>query len=290
MNSAKRPNHLKFNFIMLAIFLCSFYHQSSAQEVVDDAIELAELTDIPKTKVLIVGTFHFDQEQKYDELSEENQKELEKITKSLAVFNPTKVVVEKDPSLSERYNRGYHKLLDGKLSLDTMRNEIFQLGFRMAQYMNHDSIYLFDNKPDYIGSLKDFTFEKMLAYADEYDSAFNKVHFDKINKVFTQNQNTLNSLPLYQNLKMRNSLQMEKYNTYRMHMIEMRMGINDSWMGPDWLGRWYQRNIRMMTHIMKFMTAEDRIIVFVGDNHKWVLEQLMNNTPEFEVVSSFDYF
>jgi hypothetical protein len=74
-----------------------------------------------------------------------------------------------------------------------------------------------------------------------------------------------------------------------MHMYELRAGIGDNWMGPDWLARVYQRNLRMMAHLLKISEPGDRLLVVVGDNHKWTLEDLMSKTPDLEVVSSFNY-
>lgn len=55
-----------------------------------------------------------------------------------------------------------------------------------------------------------------------------------------------------------------------MHMYEIRVGIQN-WLGPDWLSRWYQRNIRMASNILKLAENKDRILIIVGDNHKWIL-------------------
>ncbi|SHI42865.1 hypothetical protein SAMN04488508_101592 [Aquimarina spongiae] len=69
-----------------------------------------------------------------------------------------------------------------------------------------------------------------------------------------------------------------------MHAIEIRVGVDHNWIGADWLGRWYQRNIRMMMHVLRQSDPGDKVILFVGSNHKWVLEQLMKNTPELQIV------
>lgn len=46
----------------------------------------------------------------------------------------------------------------------------------------------------------------------------------------------------------------------------------------------------MMGHILKMNDpGQDRLLIVVGDNHKWVLEQFLSHSPEFRVVSSFDY-
>ena len=71
-------------------------------------------------------------------------------------------------------------------------------------------------------------------------------------------------------------------------MFEIRVGIQNNWVGPDWLGRWYRRNIRMAGNVLKMTEAGDRILIIVGSNHKWVLDMLFNHIPEFQVSSSWD--
>jgi hypothetical protein len=73
-----------------------------------------------------------------------------------------------------------------------------------------------------------------------------------------------------------------------MHLYELRAGIDQSWMGPDWVGRWYQRNLRMLSYLFTFAEPHDRILIIVGNNHKWILEQLIRNVPEFEVAPIHD--
>lgn len=77
-------------------------------------------------------------------------------------------------------------------------------------------------------------------------------------------------------------------NAQRMHLYELRAGIDQSWMGPDWVGRWYQRNLRMLSYLFTFAEPHDRILIIVGNNHKWILEQLIRNVPEFEVAPIHD--
>ena len=47
---------------------------------------------------------------------------------------------------------------------------------------------------------------------------------------------------------------------------------NWGWVGPDWLGRWYRRNVRMLANLVKMNQPEERILILVGDNHKWTLD------------------
>ena len=243
---------------------------------------------IPKSQVMVVGTYHFRQEENYDELSKENQIEIKKLVSKLAEFKPTKVVVEKLPENNSIYQDAYQKYLLDDTFINNHSNETAQLGFRLAKQMGHQKIYLFDNKPDFIGSLEGFTFERLGTEMSK-DSLFANQHLDIIMDSFNENEKKLNSLSLYENIKERNSPTAQRWNAQRMHSYEIRTGIQDSWMGSDWLGRWYQRNIRMMANIMAFNNSgEDRILIIVGDNHKWVLDTLFGFNPDFEVISSYN--
>lgn len=243
-----------------------------------------------KAKVMVLGTYHFRQEQNYDELSPENQRQIQRILTALAAFQPTKVVVEWEPSRSEKVNQAYQSFLQGEFKIDTLPNEVFQLGFRMAQKMGHDSIYLFDNKTPYIGSLEGFSFESFGEYANQHDKGFFDRYESLIGDRYRYNKELIESQNLYDNLLLRNSLEAGQVNAERMHMYELRVGIQKNWMGPDWLGRFYQRNIRMMANVLQFAdTGKDRILIIVGENHKWILDDLFDYTPDFQVVSSYDY-
>jgi hypothetical protein len=243
---------------------------------------------IPKSKVMVVGSYHFRQDTHFNELSDENQEQIKKLVSRLAEFKPTKVVVEQQPQYDSVYQNLYQKYLLDDQVIDTLENEIFQLGFRLAKIMEHEKVYLFDDQTEFIGSLENFTFEKLGEEIAE-DSVFVNRHIDVIMKSFDENEEKYNSLSLYDNIMERNSQEATKWNANRMHSYEIRAGIQKSWMGADWLARWYQRNIRMMANIMSFNNpGKDRIVIIVGDNHKWVLDTLLAFNPDFEVESSYD--
>ena len=250
--------------------------------------ELKTYSSESSAQVMVLGTYHFAQESATDELSPENQEEIEEVLNAIQKFQPTKVVIEIEPERSQRLNELYGEYRVGAFSIDTLANEIFQLGFKMADRMGHESIYLFDDQTPFIGSLEGFSWAKFNEYA-EGDSTFIQKHFEKILSTFAYNDSLLKTLHLYDRIRVINSLQAQKLNAQRMHMYELRVGIGDNWMGPDWLGRWYRRNIRMMGHLLKMSNPDDRLLVIVGDNHKWVLEDLMNYTPDFEVVGAYEY-
>lgn len=246
---------------------------------------LKDYQSIPQAEVLVLGTFHFDKEI----LSPDNQLALQTLTTALAQFQPTKIVVEWHPSKTQSTNEQYQQFLKGNFDIKERPNEVYQLGFRLAHQLEHDQIYLFDNRPAFIGTLEGFSFDKLFDYPSKADSLFGEQHYKIIHEAWTHNDSIYQSLPLYQRILLMNSTEASLNNIHRMHALETRIGIQDSWIGPDWLGRWYQRNIRMLCNVLKFSEAEDRILIIVGSNHKWILEQLINNFPDYKLISSWDY-
>lgn len=245
---------------------------------------------IERVKICVLGTYHFNQEKAYDELSDENQKEIQRIAGAFAAYKPTKVVLERQPAYLSRYQQIYSEYLQDERVLDTLNHEGFQIGYRIARNAGLQSIFLFDNKPEFIGSLSGFNFSKFDSVAEsEGQEDYLNTYKELIMKSFEANQKRLGSLRLYDNIKMRNEPEFNHWNAQRMHLYEIRAGTGTSWLGADWLGRWYQRNLRMFAYLLEMIEPDDRFLIVVGDNHKWILEQFINTSPEFELVPVSDF-
>jgi len=259
--------------------------QKDRASLLGEATQIQVFDTVHRSKIMVLGTYHFTQEV----LSDTNQPHLEYLIELLSKFAPTKVVVEWEPGRTEEANAAYQKYLLQASFIENKPNEVYQLGFRLAKKMKHDSIYLFDDQTEFIGSLEGFTFEGFDAYAKENDVGFYDKYIPEITKKFQANQEIFKAQnPLYQ-IMLRNSPKAQNFNIQRMHSYEMRVGIQKSWVGPDWLGRFYRRNIRMAANVMKMNSPHDRILIIVGDNHKWILDNLFESIPDFELVSSWDH-
>lgn len=247
--------------------------------------KLIDFDSLHESKVMVLGTHHFSEKV----LKTEHQESIHKLIELLMTFRPTKIVLELEPKISEHLNADYRKFLLDTSIINKKYNEVYQLGFRLAKEMGHDSLYLFDDQTEFIGSLTGFTFDKFTAFAKQNDEGFyNRFEKDIISN-YDENQKTFQSGSLLNEVLLRNSPKAQKINAQRMHSYEVRVGIQKNWMGPDWLGRWYQRNVRMMANILKLNKPKDRMLIIVGDNHKWVLDNLFKNTPDFSLVSSWDF-
>lgn len=272
------------NFIILLfLFVWNTNAQKNREALIQKSHQLKVFDTLNQSKIMVLGINHFSK----DVLSTENQNGLIHLTEVLGKFQPTKIVLELQPKALAKMNQEYQNYVKDSSFISDKYNEVYQLGFRLARKMSHDSIYLFDDQTEFIGSLEGFTFDAFGAYAQENDAGFYDRYLKEITDKFQNNQTILKQQNLLNQIVLRNSPMAQKFNAQRMHSFEIRVGIQKSWIGPDWLGRFYRRNIRMMANVMKFNRPEDRILIIVGDNHKWILDELFENTPDFELVSSW---
>lgn len=247
-------------------------------------VKLQHINSSIAAEVMVLATHHFSQKI----LLENNQRELQLLNTQLLAFKPTKIFVEWEPEIQQKVDKLYQQYQKGELSLKERHNEVFQLGFKLAKLAQLDKVYLLDDQTPFIGSLDGFSFEKLLAKAKQNDDGFYNRHESEIVEKFRQNQALYQSLSLFQQIALRNSPQAQQINSKRMHAYENRIGIQANWMGPDWLGRWYRRNVRMSSNVLKYTQNEDRVLIIVGDNHKWILDYLFAQMPEFTVKSSWE--
>ena len=256
------------------------------------ASSLRNYDSLSTAEVMVVGTFHFGKEV----LGAEEQASLQDLIKQLGAYSPTKIVLEWEPHRMEEVNTAYQAFLQDSFDIAHRNNEVYQLGFRLAQELGHDSLYLFDDQTEYIGSLEafgeeddPFSFDLFLKYAEEEDAGFYDKHLEPLQEIFGQNQALLKELRPKDRIALLNSPEKQKINAQRMHMLELRIGIQKNWVGPDWLGRWYRRNLRMLANTLKLAEQQDRLLIIVGDNHKWALDQMYEATPDFTLVDSWEY-
>lgn len=240
-----------------------------------------------KVRLLILGTYHFAnpgldyvQTQVADVLSEEKQREITAVLTTLATFQPTKIAVEVAYDRVESLNQQYASYRAGNHQLT--RNEIQQLGFRLAAQLNHDQLYSIDHPGKLI------PFEAALAYAEEH-------HPD----VATKFQKTIARWEAESNLHQQTLSVGEilrKYNSprsiaenHQLYLDFSAVGAGDTYIGAEILAGWYDRNIRIFANLRKIMQSKDRILVICGSGHLAILQELARSCQDIELVNTLDY-
>lgn len=124
--------------------------------------------DAGSVKVMVLGTYHFANPgldvvnmQADDVLAPQRQVELEALTDRLAAFRPTVVAIESTRRTDGLLSDSYKAFTPADLSTD--RNEIVQIGFRLASRLDLDRVYAID---EYEGEIDFFPFDRVQAAAE----------------------------------------------------------------------------------------------------------------------------
>lgn len=242
------------------------------------------------TKVLLLGTFHFgypnldghktDSSKHINVLSPQRQEEIQELTDVIKRFRPTRVYVETwNPVFHDSL---YAEYLAGRYKLG--RNEVYQVGYRLAHQMGHPKIYPID-ADSYAGeNYKKYPhIDSMWSYAPATDSMRDKYWNARYKALYTASDSVELSLTMLENFL----LMAQPATLRRMHGHYMASGFNTANNdGPDILSMWwYSRNLRIINNILNTKPgAEDRIVILIGNGHVPIMKHCFEASPEFEVM------
>lgn len=94
-----------------------------------------------------------------------------------------------------------------------------------------------------------------------------------------------NHVYLYDYLRLINS-EKNRYRTKQLWTTGLvNLGHGDKYVGADLLGKLYRRNSRIFANAKNLLAEEKgNLLIIYGGAHKWVLDELFESSPEFEVV------
>lgn len=242
--------------------------------------------------LMILGTFHMANPGKDvinfeadDVLTPKRQREIEQLVKRLNKVKPTKIAVEveleKDAELEERYQN----YLNGDYQLG--RNEVDQIGFRLARAMGHHKVYPVDwNKsPPVDFATIDFeSFAKANNQKALLEEAYSKGRGLVAKEEEIQERGSL--IDLYQYDNQPKNLR----EGHRIYFTLVRIGNNDQYPGADWVQYWYGRNLKIFVNLTRITESDDdRILLIIGSGHVWVLQQFVEDSGYYILESPLKY-
>ncbi len=237
-----------------------------------------------KTKVLLLGCFHFDNPgldvAKFDNaniLSEKRQLEVLELVAKLKQFKPDKIFVEAPVNYQRTLDSNIMKYKAGQLTLQA--NETHQLGFRLAKELSLPTLYAVD----YQGA--DFPYDSLVKSAMEAKQmnllGYMKNTIDSIQTDFneTLKNKTISEILLKQNSDLMNDLGVGLYFDF------LIAGKEGNHVGSYLTSEWWRRNMIIYENILKRMTGkEERIVVIFGQGHTALLDAMMKYNKNFELV------
>ena len=240
--------------------------------------------DKAPVEVMVVGVFHMSNPghdlhnlKADDVLQPKRQAEIVALTDALARFKPTKVGVEWPTDVvAERYSQ----YLAGTLA--PSRNEVVQLGFRLAKTAGAQGVYSLDADGD-------FPYERLKNFADTHGlSALLGEQNAVIQHEVGDEARILSDKGISADLRFLNDpIRLKDRNAFYRSLLKVGSGGDQP--GADLMASWYHRNILICANLVQLAKPGDRVVVFFGAGHAFLLRQCVAETPGYKLVEPNDY-
>lgn len=232
-----------------------------------------------QVRVLVLGTFHFAQQDDIDILSPEVQAEIADIVTGMSRFEPTVVAVEHPWHDQETLDGAYRAYLERPADSVGSRNEIAQLGYRLARQVGvtgvrgvdvpmrlwDDSIAVFDKQ--FPGSRDRLRRKWSVEYPPGPKPEEGVALREQIG---AWNTDAPPGLPEFGRF---------------LPLVE-----GDVYAGALKLRPWYDRNLRIVQNLFRVAESDnDRIVLVIGGSHVRVLRNLLDLTPQLCAVDPRPY-
>ena len=254
---------------------------------VDSRPSSAEASALARAEVLVLGVYHMSNPgrdifnmQADDVLAPRRQAEIAQVIAALKNFRPTKIAVEGDVG-DDRIPKRYADYLVGKHELT--RNEIEQIGFRLAAELGHRTVYPVDVEGD-------FPFQRLVNYgkasgrSKELEAMMDETgRMVKAQNEYLASHTVLETL-LYMNDDDKVAADVGFY--FRL----ARFGEPGDWAGADLVSDWFRRNMRIYSNLARLADApSERTLVIYGAGHLGWLRHLVAGNPNLRLRTLADF-
>jgi hypothetical protein len=234
--------------------------------------------------VMIVGGFHMSNPghdlhnvQADDMLAPGRQAEIARVTGALAKFKPTLVAVEWPADL---VNQRYDAYLKGTLA--PSRNEVVQLGFRLAKSAGLARVEGIDVDGD-------FPYDAVAAYAKAHgmDGLIASANAEVETMVKAQDallaKGSVGGVLRFLN----DPAQVARGQDFYRMMLKVGGGGDQP--GAELLTQWYRRNFLICANLVQRAKPGDHVVMFYGAGHAFLLRQCVSEMPGYRLVEANDY-
>jgi len=215
---------------------------------------------IMKKEIILVGTFHFEQDEK---LVREKEIEILELVEHLSKLQPTKIAVEWDKNKCHQLNKEYKNSNENYTI-----SEIQQIGFRLAETLKHQELFAID----WAGNLEN---EDLINLNNTIQESFP----DLLNSLRTMSENssvlspTTSLINSYEKLNDNESIE-ELERLYLSFVIVDNP--NGERVEVNFLNKWMERELMIFKNIIETTldNQNERILLLIGSDHLWMLSRL----------------
>jgi hypothetical protein len=250
----------------------------------------------PRTRLLLLGTFHFADAgldahkptHAFDALSEKRQTEIAEVLDRLARFRPTRIALEVPRDRQERLDQDYARFLAGES--EVRANETYQIGFRLGQRLGVERLYAVDAPgrsydPDMTREQFDARVASLLDGVDPARVAAEAAWDERFERMYAWEDALVDRQTLAQHLIFANDEETLRRHHGHYLVGEFKLGRDGDYLGADLKTRWYNRNLRIFQNLLRIPAGpSDRILLLIGAGHVPILRQAALSSPDFHLV------
>ncbi|MBC2777516.1 DUF5694 domain-containing protein [Parasphingopyxis marina] len=283
---------MRFRGIWAAIGLVALgspaWSQATGENEADVPAETAPV------EVMVFGTYHFANPGRDlanvdvdDVLAPHRQAEIEALVDAIAAWRPTRILIETEAGAPNFEVAGYREFTPAMLG--ERRNEIVQIGYRLAHRLGHEAVYGFDERggegePDY------FPFDAVQSYAAAHgqrEIVDGLLAYIQAEVAAMSDFQRDHSIP--ENLMSSNDSAANRAGHSSFYYGMLAIGDGETQPGAELNAYWYMRNAKMFAKIGLIAEPGDRIFVLVGAGHRYWLSHFAENAPGYVAVDPMPY-
>jgi hypothetical protein len=252
------------------------------QKTGETPLSPAEAKSSLATPIMFLGVYHMNNPgldavnlQADDVLAPKRQQEIEEVVERLARFRPTKIAIEAQYR-DTRWPSLYEKYLAGQYALG--RNEIEQIGFRLAKRLGLPTLYGVDYFM-YMSGLTPSEIEE--PKADKKGSGASAT--TRAATLSPEDELLRRSTVTGYLFHLNATSQIQ--NNHQDYMAMLLPSADPSiYQNADLVSNWYKRNLRIFANINRVVDpGKERILVIIGAGHLKLLKEFAADSPQFEI-------
>lgn len=234
-------------------------------------------------EVLLVGTIHLGYTPDIHTLSKDDTDKysdmhFDQLTSDIAKFQADQIFIEYPIHLQHELHAIYRS---DRVNDAFKQNEIYQIGFRLAKKLGHETIYAADWNEELDASI-DLALVAKGKSKDAYEKIMARIPI-AINKLST----IIQERDIIKLFKYINS---EEYivNDHKVYVDLMQL---EDEMAFEWVSKyWYYRNLRIVNNIKKSIKPETkRIVIVYGAAHNYLIKQQLEDDTSIKVIPYGDW-